>query len=84
MSDEHWRTAIAISAEGAALAGLKKYDEAEPLLIRSYDVLSADKGALPVFVTETTERVVSLYEDWGRAEEAKKYLRTSEVEDGLE
>lgn len=84
LSDKHWRTAIAISAEGAALAGLEKYAEAETLLLQSYAVLSTDEGAIPVFVTETTQRLARLYEDWGRDEEAEKYLAISDFEDGLE
>ena len=84
LSNEHWRTAIAISAEGAALVGLEKYVEAETLLLQSYAMLSTDEGALPVFVTETTQRLARLYEDWGRAEEAEKYLAIIDFESGLE
>jgi hypothetical protein len=31
LSEDHWRTAVAIGAEGAALAGLGNYEQAEPL-----------------------------------------------------
>ena len=33
---EHWRTASATATEGAALAGLRQFDEAEKLLLASY------------------------------------------------
>ena len=74
LSEDHWRTAVAVSAEGAALAGQRKYAEAESLLVKSHDVLSNDAGALPMFVTETTQRLASLYEDWGKPEQAAEYL----------
>ena len=44
-SATHWRTAIAASAEGAALAGLGRFAEAEKLLPESYRILSSDIGA---------------------------------------
>lgn len=72
-TENHWRTAIAASAEGAALTGMQKYAEAETLLLKSRDVLRADEGALPIFVEATDQRLASLYEDWGRPDEAAKY-----------
>ncbi len=44
-SATHWRTAIAASAEGAALAGLGRLAEAEKVLPESYRILSSDIGA---------------------------------------
>ena len=40
LSADHWRTAIAESAEGAALTGLGRYPEADAVLIHSYEILS--------------------------------------------
>jgi tetratricopeptide (TPR) repeat protein len=45
LSANHWRTAIAESAEGAALTGLDRFPEAETLLTHSYGILSKDGGA---------------------------------------
>jgi tetratricopeptide (TPR) repeat protein len=50
LSPTHWRTAAAMSAQGAALTGLGRYTEAEPMLTRSGAILSKD-GAPPVFRT---------------------------------
>ena len=44
-SANHWRTAIAESAEGAALCGLGRYAEAEAALNHSYAILKQDGGA---------------------------------------
>jgi tetratricopeptide (TPR) repeat protein len=51
LSPTHWRTAVAMSAQGAALTGLGRYAEAEPLLTQSEAILSKDGGAPPVFRT---------------------------------
>jgi tetratricopeptide (TPR) repeat protein len=49
LGPKHWRTAAAESAEGAALAGLGRMGEAEPLLRAGLAALRADPGALPFF-----------------------------------
>ena len=49
LSADHWRTAIAESAEGAALTGLGRYSEAEISLGHSYAILSKNSGAPLVY-----------------------------------
>jgi tetratricopeptide (TPR) repeat protein len=44
-SATHWKTALGESLEGAALAGLGRYQEAEPLLERAIAILGKDGGA---------------------------------------
>lgn len=61
LSAEHWRTGAAISAQGAALTGLKRYAEAAPLLARSETILSKD-GAPPVFRTLNERYLETLHE----------------------
>jgi tetratricopeptide (TPR) repeat protein len=51
LSATHWRTAVAMSAQGAALTGLGRFAEAEPLLTQSAAILRKDGGAPPVFRT---------------------------------
>jgi tetratricopeptide (TPR) repeat protein len=51
LSVTHWRTAAAMSAQGAAFTGLSRYAEAEQALTRSAAILSKDGGAPPVFRT---------------------------------
>jgi tetratricopeptide (TPR) repeat protein len=62
LSPTHWRTVVAISAQGAALSGLGRYAEAEPLLTRSAALLSKDGGAPPVFRTLNTRYLDALRE----------------------
>jgi tetratricopeptide (TPR) repeat protein len=42
LSATHWKTALAVSAQAAALAGLGRYAEAEPLLVNSVAILDKD------------------------------------------
>ena len=70
----HWRTAVAASTEGAALAGLQRYAEAETLLVDSFAALNNDANAIPSFVELTGKRLVLLYEIWGKPEKAAEVL----------
>jgi tetratricopeptide (TPR) repeat protein len=47
LSPDHWRTALAECAEGAALTGLGRYAEAEKPLAHGYSILSKN-GELPL------------------------------------
>ena len=78
LPDGHWRTALATSAEGAALAGLKRFAEAEPLLVRSYDVLSNDPKAMKALVKQAGQRLVSLYDEWGKPDKAAEAMAMAE------
>ena len=49
LSATHWRTAVAESAQGAALTGLGRYREAEALLAQSLGILGKDTGAPPEY-----------------------------------
>ena len=51
LSATHWRTAIPASAQGAALAGLGRYAEAEKILPPAYQILTHDIGASKTYVT---------------------------------
>jgi tetratricopeptide (TPR) repeat protein len=51
LSADHWRTALAESAEGAALTGLGNYPEAEARLTHGYAILSKESGVPLVYRT---------------------------------
>jgi tetratricopeptide (TPR) repeat protein len=61
LSADHWRTAIAESAEGAALSGLGRYPEADAALAHSYEILRQDNGAPFVYRTLTLRYVDELH-----------------------
>jgi eukaryotic-like serine/threonine-protein kinase len=65
----------AISLLGEVLLEQKKYGEAEPLLLEGYRGLTAREADLPPLyaryrVDEAGERIVRLYDAWGRSEKA--------------
>ena len=66
----HWIVALAISIKGGVLAGLGQTAEAETLLRSSYDILSKDEGARPIYVEAAKKRLQELYTATGRPEEA--------------
>ena len=51
LSADHWRTAIAESAEGAALTGLGRFPEAEAALAHSCGILGKNSGAPLIYRT---------------------------------
>jgi tetratricopeptide (TPR) repeat protein len=61
----------AISMLGGSLLGQGRYDEAEPLLVEGYEKMA------PSFAAErrlqALERIVDLYESWGRHEDARTW-----------
>ena len=71
---KHWRTASAANAEGAALAGLKQFEQAEPLLVQSNAMLHADTGALNYYVKSSDRWLAGLYQTTGRPHKAAKHL----------
>jgi tetratricopeptide (TPR) repeat protein len=65
LSPSNWKTAVAESAQGAALAGLGRWSDAEPHLTRSIAVLAKDDGAPSEY-----RRLAEGYRDHARAREA--------------
>ena len=72
-SRDHWRTASAQSVEGAALAGLKRYEAAESLLTESYDIIAGDTTVLPFYADSARRWLVDFYVQTGRPAEADQY-----------
>jgi len=65
---------------GWALLGQKKYADAEPLLVNSYEGLKRRDAQRPdrsraLTLKEGGERVVQLYEAWGKPEKAAECAR---------
>jgi hypothetical protein len=61
LSADHWRTAIAQSAEGAALTGLGRYQEADGDLSHSLQILSKNSGAPTIFRSITQRSLDDLH-----------------------
>lgn len=50
------------SVLGSCLAGMGQYDEAEPLLLESYEILRNDATAPNIRVRQSLQRIVEFYE----------------------
>jgi hypothetical protein len=72
-----WLTPNSRSLLGGALLGQKQYAEAEPLLIQGYEAIKALESQIPpngrIRVAEAGDRIVQLYEAWGRPEKAAEW-----------
>ncbi|UCC31747.1 MAG: tetratricopeptide repeat protein, partial [Phycisphaerales bacterium] len=58
---------------GQYLTEMGSFAEAEPLLLDTYSQIRDRPGARPEQVREALERLVNLYEAWGKADKAAKY-----------
>ncbi len=70
---DHWLTANARSVLGGCLLEQRAFAEAEPMLVESRAVLTAQLSAEHGLSIDATERLVRLYDRWGRPELADVY-----------
>ena len=73
---DHWRVAAAANVEGAALAGLGRYEDAETLLLHSDAILA--EAPMPGVAEQSKQRLIALYEMWGKSEKVEQILMTEE------
>ncbi len=61
------------------LLGQKKYAEAEPLLVQGYEGMKAREAKIPPQskkrLTEAAERIVQLYDAWGKPDQAAEWRK---------
>jgi len=69
----HYWVALANSALGECLTIEKRYNEAEPLLLASYESLKSSQGASNPRTQIALQRLITLYENWGRSDAANAY-----------
>jgi tetratricopeptide (TPR) repeat protein/tRNA A-37 threonylcarbamoyl transferase component Bud32 len=70
----NWSRFNTMSQLGGALLGQKRYAEAEPLIVGGYEGLAKGQATIrrsdKPRLAEAADRVVLLYEDWGKPEKA--------------
>ena len=74
---DEWTTFNTRSLLGGSLLGQKKYAEAEPLIVSGYEGMKAREAKIPPpgkpRFTDAAERVVKLYEAWGKKDKAAEW-----------
>jgi eukaryotic-like serine/threonine-protein kinase len=74
---DSWERFKAQSLLGASLAGQQKFADAEPLLADGYQGMARVAPSIPFdersVIGETGERIVQLYESWGKPEKAAEW-----------
>jgi hypothetical protein len=76
---DHWTTFNTRSLLGGNLMGQKKYAEAEPLILSGCEGMKAREAAISppynkqLLLPEAAERVVKLYEAWGKPAKAAEW-----------
>lgn len=83
LAEKRWPDAAyryyVMSLLGASLAGQKNYADAEPLLLQSCQGLQQRQASLPPYlnaprrITESLERLVQLYDAWGKPAQAAEW-----------
>ena len=84
---DEWTTFNTRSLLGGSLLGQKKYAEAEPLIVSGYEGMKAREAKIPPpgkpRLAEAAERVVKLYEAWGKKDKAAEWrARLAKPSDG--
>ena len=64
---------VTLGSLGECLSTRKQYSEAEPLLKESYEILKAIHVPQSPVLEEARQRLVSLYDAWGKPQEAAHY-----------
>ena len=87
LPEKNWERAKTASLLGAALAGLGRFEEGEPLVLNSYPIIRDNRKIGHRRTAEALDRIVFLYEQWGKHEKAeqwrkKKYVPRQEQMDG--
>jgi eukaryotic-like serine/threonine-protein kinase len=82
-SPDDWRRYYGQALLGASLAGQKRYVEAEPLLVHGHQGIGQRKATIPPgyrqLVTQAGERIVQLYQRWGKPEKAAEWRAKLEM-----
>jgi hypothetical protein len=70
---QYWLCADFESALGACLTALSRFDEAESLLLKSYEVIRKAKGDTHIGTQTATRRLARLYDALGNADLADQW-----------
>ncbi len=69
----NWYVAELQGEHGECLLRLRRYAQAEIPLLASYEVLKTVRGQQHAYTIEAVERLIRLYDGWGKPEEAARW-----------
>ena len=72
-AEGHWRIAEAESALGACYAALSRFEQAEPLLLASYEALAENLGPTDPRTQRALDDLIALYDVWNKPDQAGAY-----------
>lgn len=58
---------------GACLTRLGRYDEAEPLMLGSYEQLQSQRGDADPYTRDALNNLIRFYERWGKPDRAAHF-----------
>ncbi len=71
--EEHWHTANSRSHLGECLTKMGRYEEAEKELLEAQRILNTTLGKDHKRTIKAVERLVALYDAWGKPDKAAEY-----------
>jgi serine/threonine-protein kinase len=77
LSAGNWQIADAESVLGGCLAALRRFGDAEPLLVDGYTILKAKRGEHDKQTERALARLIHLYSLWGKPDKAAAYRTAS-------
>ncbi len=69
----HWETAYTQNLLGACLSRLGRFDDAEPMLLESYDTLHSLKDTPPVRLRQALDRIITHFESRKQTKQAEEW-----------
>ncbi len=73
LPEGHWKIGYMMTLLGAAFSGQEKFEEAEPQLLDGYSQMKNDPEVPEERMQEALQRIIELYETWGKPDEAAEY-----------
>jgi tetratricopeptide (TPR) repeat protein len=73
LGPDHWRTTVAKQTLGAILLALGEHADAEKFLLESYEKIREDPAVNSDSIRKGLQRLVALYDDWGKTASARTY-----------
>lgn len=81
---DEWETYHTKSLLGQSLLGMKRYSDAEPFLLAGYEGIKQREAKLSKqnrsYLTDSMERVVQLYDAWGKKDQADEWRKKRDRE----